>query len=345
MMRRVISKVVAGEHLAEDEARQVMELIMDGEATPAQIGAFLAALAAKGETVEEISGFALTMRRKALPLETKHSFCVDTCGTGGDGKGTFNISTAVAFVLAGMGIPVAKHGNRSVSSHCGSADVLEALGVEINLPPEAVAACLDHVGVGFLFAPIFHQAMKHAAAPRREIGIRTAFNLLGPLTNPAGAAYQVVGVYDPELTEVLAQVLHRLGCRRAFVLHGSDGLDEATISGATKVTELNDGVIRTCYINPADAGLPPASLKEIQGKDASYNARIILEVFSGKPGPARNVVLLNAAFGFIAAGKAMDLREGVEMAALSIDSGAALAKLEEMREFTRRWGADAECHS
>jgi len=341
MMRRVIGRVVAGEHLGEDEARQVMDQIMCGEATHAQIGAFLAALAAKGETVEEISGFALSMRQKAVSLETKHPFCIDTCGTGGDGKHTFNISTAVAFVLAGMGIPVAKHGNRSVSSCCGSADVLEALGIRINLPPEAVAACLDHVGVGFLFAPVFHRAMKHAAAPRREIGIRTVFNLLGPLTNPAGAVYQVVGVYAPELTEIVAQVLHRLGCRHAFVLHGSDGMDEATLSGTTKVTELNDGIIRTYYITPEDAGLPLANLKEIQGSDARENARIILEVFSGKPGPARNIVLLNAAFGFIAAGKAADLRSGVEMAAASIDSGAALTKLEEMREFTRRWISDA----
>ncbi|MDN5347654.1 MAG: anthranilate phosphoribosyltransferase [Clostridia bacterium] len=339
MMRRVISRLVAGESLSEEEARQAMDCIMSGEATPAQIAAFLTALRIKGETVEEISGFARSMRQKAVPLVTRHLFCLDTCGTGGDGKQTFNISTAAAFVLAGGGIPVAKHGNRSVSSRCGSADVLEALGVQVDLSAEAAAACLDAVGISFLFAPAFHGAMKYAAGPRREIGIRTAFNLLGPLTNPAGAVYQVAGVYAPELTEVVAEVLGRLGSRRAYVVHGSDGMDEVTLSGSTKVTELNEGRIRTFYVEPEDAGLPRAELQEVRGGDAAENARIILDVLCGKPGVARDIVLFNAAFGFMAAGMADDVREGVRLAAVSIDSGAALGKLEEMRAFTRSWAA------
>ncbi|MGI9953515.1 anthranilate phosphoribosyltransferase [Moorellaceae bacterium AZ2] len=339
MLPEYIHKVVAGHSLTEAEAETAMEVIMGGEATPAQIGAFLTALRLKGETVEEITGFARTMRRLAEPLNSRHRVLVDTCGTGGDGRHTFNISTAAAFVVAGAGIPVAKHGNRSVSSRAGSADVLEALGVRIDLPPAAVAACLEEVGIGFLFAPAFHKAMKYAAAPRREIGIRTVFNLLGPLTNPAGAPYQLVGVYAPELTETVATVLGRLGCRRAFVVHGSDGLDEVTITGPTKVTRLENGSVETFIFYPEEVGIKPVQLQDLSGGTAADNAGIIQGVLEGRPGPARDVVVVNAAFALLAAGAAASVREGMKMAAESIDSGAAYGKLAALANFSESWAA------
>ncbi|MBE3582342.1 MAG: anthranilate phosphoribosyltransferase [Thermoanaerobacteraceae bacterium] len=339
LLSEYIHKVVAGHSLTEAEAEKAMEVIMGGQATPAQIGAFLTALRLKGETVEEITGFARTMRRLAEPLHSRQRVLVDTCGTGGDGRHTFNISTAAAFVVAGAGVPVAKHGNRSVSSRAGSADVLEALGVRVDLPPAAVEACLEKVGIGFLFAPAFHKAMKHAAGPRREIGIRTVFNLLGPLTNPAGAPYQLVGVYGPELTETVASVLGRLGCRRAFVVHGSDGLDEITITGPTKITCLEDGSLATFLFDPEEVGIKPVGLQELLGGTAADNAEIIRGVLEGRPGPARDVVVVNAAFALMAAGAAASVGEGMQLAAESIDTGAAYDKLAALVNLTESWAA------
>lgn len=335
MLRRAIGRVVAGENLGEEEAREAMEIIMSGEATPAQIGCFLTALRLKGETVEEITGFARTMRSKAPAVKTNHGVLIDTCGTGGDGSHSFNVSTAAAFVISGGGVPVAKHGNRSVSSRCGSADVLEALGIKVDLPPDRVARCLDRVGIAFLYAPVFHTAMKHVAGPRREIGIRTVFNVLGPLTNPAGVSCQVVGVYAAELTEVVAAVLGRLGVREAFVVHGEDGLDEITVCGMTKVTRLSGSSINTYYFSPEEVGMPRAKPGSLRGGTVEENAEIILSVLGGTKGPARDVVLLNAGFGFLAAGRARNLEEGIALAACSIDSGLAMEKLVQLREETR----------
>lgn len=339
MLKSAINQVVAGRDLSEAAAEQAMDVIMAGQATPAQIGAFLIALRLKGETVEEITGFARSMRRQAAALTTRHQVFVDTCGTGGDGRHTFNISTTAAFVIAGAGVAVAKHGNRSVSSRCGSADMLEALGVRVDLPPAAVARCLDEVGIAFLFAPVFHGAMKHAAGPRREIGTRTVFNLLGPLTNPAGAPCQLVGVYDPSLTETVAAVLARLGSRRAYVVHGSDGMDEITTTGPTKITCLDNGSISTYTFYPEEAGLVRASVKDLTGGTAADNAAIALSVLKGEKGPARDVVLLNAAFGLRAAGVEKSLAGAMSAAAASIDSGAAMAKLQDMTAWIESWAA------
>nr|WP_244267307.1 anthranilate phosphoribosyltransferase [Moorella glycerini] len=339
VLKSLIGQVVAGQDLSETEAEQAMDSIMTGEATPAQIAAFLTALRLKGETVEEITGFARSMRRRAAGLTTRHQVFIDTCGTGGDGRHTFNISTTAAFVIAGAGVAVAKHGNRSVSSRCGSADVLEALGIKVDLPPAAVARCLDEVGMAFLFAPVFHGAMKYAAGPRREIGIRTVFNLLGPLTNPAGAPCQLVGVYDPSLTETVAAVLGRLGSRRAYVVHGSDGLDEVTTTGSTKITCLDHGSLSTYTFYPEDAGLPRAGLEDLAGGTAADNAAITRSVLKGEKGPARDVVLLNAAFGLLAAGVENSLPAALATAATSIDSGAAMAKLQDMTAWIESWAA------
>ncbi|WP_406676218.1 anthranilate phosphoribosyltransferase [Moorella sp. ACPs] len=339
MLKSLIGQVVAGRDLSESEAEQAMDMIMTGEATPAQIAAFLTALRLKGETVEEITGFARSMRRRAAGLTTRHRVFIDTCGTGGDGRHTFNISTTAAFVIAGAGVAVAKHGNRSVSSRCGSADVLEALGIKVDLPPAAVASCLDEVGMAFLFAPVFHGAMKYAAGPRREIGIRTVFNLLGPLTNPAGAPCQLVGVYDPSLTETVAAVLGRLGSRRAYVVHGSDGLDEVTTTGPTKITCLDHGRLTTYTFYPEDAGLPRASLEDLAGGTAADNAAITRSVLKGEKSPARDVVLLNAAFGLLAAGVETSLSAALAAAERSIDSGAAMAKLQNMTAWIESWAA------
>lgn len=337
-IRQAISRVVSGENLTEQDAHAVMEQIMGGQVTAAQIGALLVALRMKRETVEEIAGFARGMRQAALQVVLPGVDLIDIVGTGGDGAGTFNISTTAAFVVAGCGLKVAKHGNRFASSQCGSADVLEALGVNVNLSPAEVTRCINEVGMGFLFAQIHHQAMRHAAGPRREIGMRTVFNLLGPLTNPAGAGYQVIGVFDPNLTETLAAVLNRLGCRRAMVVHGSDGLDEITITGRTKVSELREGNITTYELNPGQFGLATAPLSEIKGGDAVDNSTITKAILAGETGPKRDVVLLNAAAAIYIGGGAGSLGEALSKAAQSIDSGAAQAKLEALAKLTNALG-------
>ena len=339
MLKRFITKVVEGKHLTQKEAYKVMNTIMKGEVSPAQIASFLTGLRIKGETVKEITGFARAMRDKAIHIEAKNGEClVDTCGTGGDGSRTFNISTAVAFVAAGGGLSVAKHGNRSISSHCGSADVLEALGVNINLSPRRVQDCLQEVSLAFLFAPLFHPAMKHAMVPRKEIGIRTIFNLLGPLTNPAGANAQVVGLYRGDLTHQIAEVLRSLGSRAAFVVHGEDGSDEISITGRTIVSELKKGSIEDYSLMPEEVGLKRTSLKTIRGGTPDTNANILLRIFQGESGPLRDAVLLNASAVFVAAGKVSSLRDGIEMAKESIDSGKAMRKLKELVQFTNREG-------
>jgi len=334
MLKEMIGKIVNGEGLGFQEAHRVMLQVMEGEATGAQIGSLLTALRMKGETVDEISGFAQAMREKCAPFSSRHSLLVDTCGTGGDCSGTFNVSTTAAFVVAGAGVPVAKHGNRSVSSKSGSADLLEALGVKLDLSPGEVMSILDRIGIGFLYAPVFHVAMKHASGPRKEIGIRSVFNILGPLTNPAGAGAQVLGVYEPGLTEVMARVLDRLGVKNAYVVHGDGGLDEISNTGPTKVSCLNNGSINTFYIYPEEFGFARATLEQLQGGDAGENAAITLRVLNGEKGPHRDIVLLNAAAALAASGAVRDLKEGVRAAADSIDSGKAREKLEQLIEAT-----------
>jgi anthranilate phosphoribosyltransferase len=331
--------------LSREEAHAVMTEILSGQCSDAQIAALLVALHMKGETVEEIVGFAEAIRGAAVPLAlhsgsvldasgTGRDALVDTCGTGGDASGTFNISTATAFVVAGAGVRVAKHGNRSVSSKCGSADVMEALGVNIGLPNERIADCLAQVGIAFLYAPAMHSAMKYVQAARRELHLRTVFNLLGPLTNPAGATCQVVGVYSLDLVEKLAEALSMLGLRRALVVHGNDGLDEITITGPSRIGEVRDGQVRSYEVTPEEFGLERAKLEEIGGGDAAHNAGLIREVLAGKKSARRDVVLLNAAAALVAAGRADHLRDAVPLAAKAIDSGAALAKLQALQAFT-----------
>jgi anthranilate phosphoribosyltransferase len=333
------------ESLSREEARAVMTEVLTGKCTDAQIAALLVALHMKGETVEEIVGFAEAIRAAAAPLElhanqvldasgTGRDALVDTCGTGGDTSGTFNISTATAFVVAGAGVRVAKHGNRSVTSKCGSADVMEALGVNINLPTDRLAACLEQVGIAFLYAPAMHSAMKYVQPVRRDLRLRTVFNLLGPLTNPARATCQVVGVYSADLVEKLAEALSMLGLHRALVVHGSDGLDEITISAATRIGEVRDGQVRTYEVTPEEFGLQRASLDEISGGDAAMNAQLIREMLEGKKSARRDVVVLNAAAALVAAAKADHLRDAVPKAAEAIDSGAAAAKLQALIAFS-----------
>ncbi|HHW06023.1 MAG TPA: anthranilate phosphoribosyltransferase [Clostridia bacterium] len=338
MVRDLLSKVLAGSSLEETEASALMEEIMAGRVTDAQLGAMLTALKLKGETPEEIAGFALVMRRKAPVIKSIHPLLLDTCGTGGDGANTFNISTAAALVLAGGGVKVAKHGNRSVSSRCGSADVLEALGVKVDLGPAELSACLDRVGIAFLYAPVLHQGMKRVAGPRRELGFRTVFNVLGPLTNPAGVTAQVIGVYSPELVEPVARVLHRLGVQRGFVVHGAGGLDEVSPLGMTKICELRNGWLRTYTLNIEAYGMAPAALADLSGGGPAENASIIRAILRGEPGPRRNAVLLNAALGFMAVDLAGSLPEGLDLAARSIDEGYAYDKLEELVRFTGQLG-------
>ena len=333
------------ESLTREEARAVMTEVFSGSATDAQIAALLVALHMKGETVEEIVGFAEAMRAAAEPLPlhqdstlevsgTGRDALVDTCGTGGDARGTFNISTATAFVVAGAGVRVAKHGNRSLSSKCGSADVMEAMGVKISLPSAALAACLEEVGIVFLFAPAMHTAMKYVQPARRELRLRTIFNLLGPLTNPARASAQVVGVYSLDLVEKVAEALSMLGVHRALVVHGLDGLDEITITGPTRIAEVREGNVRTYEVTPEEFGIKRATLEDISGGDAQANAAIIREILAGKKSPRRDVVLLNAAAALVAAGRAEHLGEALPLAAQSIDSGAAAAKLDALVRFT-----------
>jgi len=335
MIKDALFKVVSGIDLTTAEAREVMKEIMRGQATSAQIGAFLTALRMKGETAAEIAGCARAMRENAIEVKPKQKVLVDTCGTGGDNSGTFNISTTAAFVAAGAGLAIAKHGNRSVSSRCGSADLLQTLGANLELNPEQVARCIDEVGIGFLFAPMLHPAMKHALGPRQEIGLRTIFNILGPLSNPAGAKRQLLGVYNSDLTELMAEVLLALGAEHAFVVHGADGLDELSTTGQNRVSRLYNGRIETYALDPRELGLPRASLNDFAGGTAEDNAAITRALLQGEQGPKRDIVLLNAAAALVAGGKTEGLKEGMALAAEAIDSGKALGKMERFVEFSR----------
>ncbi|MBT6149474.1 MAG: anthranilate phosphoribosyltransferase [Gemmatimonadetes bacterium] len=332
MIQQAIAALIGGNDLDRDTAHGVMEQIMSGAATDAQIGGFLMALRAKGETIDEIAGFAQVMRAKATTITGGGDTLIDTCGTGGDGSGTFNISTTVALVAAGAGCVVAKHGNRAMSSKCGSADVLAELGVNVEATPATVSRCLDEAGIGFLFAPALHGAMKHAIGPRKELGTRTVFNVLGPLTNPARAKRQLIGVFAPELTEIMAGVLGALGSERAFVVHGSDGLDEITITGPSRVSELMDGQVNTYQIEPADFGLDTAPAAALKGGDAAANAAILKTVLDGAAGPCTDVVVLNAAAAIAAGGLAPDLTQGVAQARESLSSGKAIRALDRLIE-------------
>ena len=334
MIKEAISKIVKNQDLTESEMIEVMNEIMTGAASPGQIGAFITALRIKGETVDEITGAARVMREKATKIDVKGKKVVDTCGTGGDESMTFNISTAAAFVAAGAELIVAKHGNRSVSSRSGSADVLKALGVNIEAEVARVEECLKEIGIGFLFAPMLHGAMKYAAPVRREIGIRTIFNILGPLTNPAGARCQVIGVYDDSLTDILGKVLSNLGAEHAFVVRGEDGLDEITLTTETKVTELKEGKLRTYHIKPEDFGFRRCRPEDLKGGDPEMNADIIRSILKGKKGPQQDVVVLNAAAAIVAGGMARSLEEGILAAVHSIDEGKALEKLNKLVEMT-----------
>jgi anthranilate phosphoribosyltransferase len=348
MITEALHKIVVHRaSLTREEAREVMSQVLEGRATESQIGAFLVALHMKGETVEEIVGFAQAIRAAATPLRLKRDHAldvsgterdalVDTCGTGGDASGTFNVSTATALVVAGCGVRVAKHGNRSVTSKCGSADVVEALGVRLTLTPEQVAQCLEETGIAFLFAPAMHSAMKFVQPTRRELRLRTVFNLLGPLTNPANASAQVVGVYSESLVEKLAHALCELGLERALVVHGADGLDEITISGPTRVAEVRNGQVSSYQVAPEDFGISRAPLTAISGGDAETNAAIIREILSGQKSARRDVVVLNAAAAMVAASRADTIAEGIAMAAQSLDIGAAKAKLDALVAFTNR---------
>jgi anthranilate phosphoribosyltransferase len=350
MIKEAIAKVVKGINLTEDEMERAMDEVMAGTATPAQIGAFVTALRLKGETVEEITGAARSMRARAVKIflnnhlvnvdrdeiNVEDETILDTCGTGGDTTNTFNVSTACAFVAAGAGVNVAKHGNRAVSSRCGSADVIENLGVKLDLTSSDVERCIKEIGIGFLYAPLFHGAMKYAAGPRQEIGIRTIFNLLGPLTNPAGASVQVIGVYDPALTEKIAYVLKRLGSKETFVVCGEGTLDEISICGPTRISHLKNGEVRTFDLTPEEVGLKRTSPEAIKGGNAIENAEIIRQILDGQKGARRDIVLLNAGAAFVVAGLDPDLKKGIERAKVSIDSGQAKEKLMQLVAFTQQ---------
>lgn len=336
MLKEFLAQVVVGAHLSRSSAQQAMDIIMSGQGTEAQIGAFITALRIKGETIDEIAGFAETMRRHSLKVACSSKDMIDTCGTGGDKTGTFNVSTAVAFVLAGAGVIVAKHGNHGLSSSCGSADVLSALGVSLDLSPQGVTQSIETTNIGFLYAPAFHKAMKYAAKPRKELGFRTVFNMLGPLTNPAGASYQLIGVYERSLTQKLAEALAILGVERAMVVHGLDGLDEISTTAPTQVTEVLGEETRTYMIDPTAYGFSSGSIEAYRGGTPKENAKIILDIFQGKTiGPKRDIVLLNASAALVVAGKASNIEEGLILAAESINKGAALAKLEELKKFSQ----------
>ena len=347
IITEAVRQLVDRKNLSRIEAAAAMEAIMSGAATNAQIAAFLTALRMKGETVEELIGFAQVMRQKAVRIRvhddevagmtgTDREMLIDTCGTGGDATGTFNVSTATAFVVAGSGLKVAKHGNRSVSSLCGSADVVETLGINLDLTPQKVARCVDEVGIGFLYAPLLHTAMKHVMPVRREMAIRTVFNMLGPLTNPASANAQIIGVYSASLTEPLARVLAELGTVRAFVVHGADNLDEISNTGESRVSEVREGMVRSYTVRPEDFGLARTTIGELMGGDREENARIIRAILDGEAGAKRDIVLMNSAAALVAGAKSRDLKEGVGLAAHSIDSGAALRKLEALVSLSRR---------
>ncbi len=334
----MIAKVVRRENLSQAEAESAMNSVMTGESTQAQIAGFLIGLRMKGETIEEIAGCARAMRQNARTIRPRRTDLVDTCGTGGDGARTFNISTTTAFVVAGAGVAVAKHGNRAVSSQSGSADVLAALGIRIDMTPDQAVTCIDEVGIGFLFAPTFHPAMKYAIGPRRELGLRTIFNLLGPLTNPAGAASQVMGVYDPALTGPLAEVLQELGCHGAFVVHGPGGLDELASTGPNRVSELARGAVRTYELDPGELGLSSGNPAELVGGGPAENAGITRAILNRAPagnGARRDAVLLNAAAALVAAQRAETMAHGLDLARRSIDSGAAADRLNAMIQFSR----------
>jgi anthranilate phosphoribosyltransferase len=340
-IRQATEKAIRRENLAEAEMISVMDQIMSGGATAAQIAAFLTALRMKGETVEEITGAARVMREKANRVCVKAALVVDTCGTGGDQKGTFNVSTTTAFVVAGAGVTVAKHGNRSVSSKSGSADVLSALGVKVDASKEKVEECLERIGIGFLFAPLLHEAMKHAIQPRREIGIRTIFNLLGPLTNPAGATHQLIGVYDGGLTEPIARVLKNLGLVRAMVVHGTDGLDEISLTSATRISELSDGEVKSYEFVPESLGFARCRIEDLAGGSAEECAAIVRDVLSGERGPKRDMVLINSAAALYVAGAAASLEKGASLAAASVDSGKAKEKLDLLIRMTHESGGSS----
>ncbi|MCA1796104.1 MAG: anthranilate phosphoribosyltransferase [Geobacteraceae bacterium] len=347
MIKEAIAQLVEGRNLPEGVMVEVMHQIMGGEVTPAQIASFITALRMKGETVEEISGAARVMRARATPIQVgagvdidreeinaERETIIDTCGTGGSGTKTFNISTTVAIVIAACGVKVAKHGNRSVSSACGSADVLEQLGVNLDVSVATVEKAVNEINVGFLYAPALHGAMKFAIGPRREIGIRTIFNLLGPLTNPAAANHQVLGVYREDLVEPIAQVLLRLGCRRGFVVHGLDGMDEITLTTQTRIASIEDGRVEVFLLDPEDLGFKCCTLEEIKGGDAECNARIIQDILGGKPGPKRDIVVLNSAYALVAAQQTPSIEDGIRMAQEAIDHGDARAKLAELVRIT-----------
>lgn len=334
MIQDAIQAVVEGRSLSADDAADAMNEIMSGDATPAQFGALVTALRMKGETVQEIAGMARVMREKSLRVQAPGTV-VDTCGTGGDNSGSFNISTTAAFVVAGAGEKVAKHGNRSMSGSTGSADVLEALGVNISLSPESVARCIAETGFGFMFAQGFHPSMRFAAGPRREIGIRTVFNILGPLTNPANASRQLIGVADPSIAERMARVLGALGSEKALVVHGSDGMDELTITGPSTVRLLEGGDVSTFQVSPEELGLSVYDAASIRAESPEDSAAIARSVLSGEPGAARDVVLMNAAAALVAAGRSDDLAAGVQLAAQSIDTGAAQSRLTSLAELTQ----------
>ncbi|MEI6210495.1 MAG: anthranilate phosphoribosyltransferase [bacterium] len=326
--KTLLTKLMRRRDLTTEESAEAMDAVLAGQLSEVQIAAFLAAMATKGETVEELAGAARAMRRCAVRVQPVGQVVVDTCGTGGDNSGTFNVSTTTAFVVAGAGVAVAKHGNRSVSSRCGSADVLEQLGVKIDAVPEVMEQALQEIGIAFLFAPRYHGAVRHAMPVRKALGVRTIFNLLGPLANPAGATCQLLGVYAPELTEMFAHALRLLGTRRAFVVHGHDGMDELTICDATRVSELDNGVVKTYDLSPERYLGERADPANVAGGDAAANAAILLSVLQGEPGARRNLVLLNASAALVAAGRAPDITAGLDLAAKAIDSGAAAGKLQ-----------------
>ncbi len=334
-VRKAIRAVVAGKSLNEEEAYRVACAVMAGEATPAQIGGLLVGFRMKGEVADELLGFVRAVRFHMTSVCVPQDRLVDTCGTGGDLAGTFNISTVAAFVAAGAGCRVAKHGNRSISSRCGSADVLHALGVRIDLPVEQSTQCIEKIGIGFLFAPLFHKSLRYAVGPRHEIGVRSILNIIGPLANPAGARRQLIGVFEGSLTESMAVVLAQLGCHHCLVVHGDDGLDEITVTGPTRVTEFRDGRTQTYTIRPEEFGLCPAKLEDLRGGDAKTNADIAVGILSGVRGPARDVVLLNAAGAIYVSGRCQSLNDGIALAAESIDSGLAIEKLHALRQCTR----------
>lgn len=335
MIKQAINKIINQSNLTESEIYDSIKSIMQGNVSDAQIGSFLTALRMKGETIEEITGAAKAMRSMSIKIKSPKG-TIDTCGTGGDETGTFNISTASAFLLASVGIPVAKHGNRSISSKSGSADVLEALGVKIDLNPEQVEKCLFETNFAFLFAPLFHPAMKYVAQTRREIGIRTIFNILGPITNPADTKIQLIGIFKPDLTEIIAQVLSHLGSSRALVVHGLDGLDEISISNKTLVAELKDGNVNTYYIEPEDVGLSKSPLESVIGGDKELNADIIMSVFEGAKGPPRDIVVLNAGAAIYISGNSESIKDGVKIAQEAIDSKKTLNKLKEIVSITKK---------